>query len=246
MCEIIAVSAGPYSKAHQYLSTLARKAAEPMNGWGIGFFRNNQACIETSSGELLDSAPLYDSWQTLTRMIHSQIMISQIRCPLECGRHIPDNRPFSLTFFEHTWLFAHVGQVDRIGTYRTVHSPKIDSTIYPARIFEYLRDQLLSYTGSNPYGSLHKALSYGIRRLCAEYPGRYAFLLANESVLFAFCNFGSFMLMRKPASFGSALLLTSLSESLNRQGWTPIRPNPTGAGKLLTIAGPNILHLGDV
>lgn len=246
MCEVFAISAGSYSKAQQVLPHVARQSGTPMKSWGIGFFRNSQACIETSSEQVLQKDTLYESWQRLMRVIDSPIVVSQINCAWDCGRYIPENRPFSLSFFEHTWLFVHVGRADRVAAYQTVHSPRIETDAYPARILEYLRDQLLSYIGSNPYAGLYKGLSYGIRSLGEDYPGRYAFLLANESVLFAFCNCDSWMVLKEPAGLGSALLLTSLKEGLNRPHWIPIRPDPAGAGKLVTIAGPDILHIATV
>ncbi len=246
MCDVFGVAAGTPSRAHRYLPVVARKAAEPMNGWGIGFFRNGQAAIETSSGQAPSSGKLQESWQRLTRVIDSPIIVSQISCPLDCGRKVAHNQPVSLTFFEHTWLFVHVGRVDGIAGYQTLHWPKATAEVYPARILEYLRDQLLAYMGSNPYGSLHKGLSYGIRRLNGEYPGRYTFLLANESVLFAFCNANSLMVLREPATLGNALLITSLNQGLEQPHWTPIHPGPSGAGKLVTIAGPDILQATDI
>ena len=246
MCDVFGIAAGTHSKAQHYLPAVARKAAEPMNGWGLGFFRNGQAGIETSAGQAPGGGKLQESWQRLTRLIDSPIIVSQISCPLDCGRSVAENRPVSLSFFEHSWLFVHVGRVDRIAGYQTLHAPGVAADIYPARILEYLRDQLLAYMGSNPYGNLHKGLSYAIRCLSGEYPGRYTFLLANESVLFAFCNANRLMVLREPATLGKALLITSLDKGPERPRWTPIRPGPNGAGKLVTIAGPDILQTADI
>ncbi|RMG54237.1 MAG: hypothetical protein D6722_29355 [Bacteroidetes bacterium] len=147
---------------------------------------------------------------------------------------------------DHVWLFVHVGIVEGINQYQTVHQPAIEVDVYPARIFEYLRDQLMGYLQHTPYGGLGRSLIKSIRNLLAEYPGRYAFFLANESVLFAFSNFRQLMLLRESERFGNSLVVTSIEEGLSDEEWMPIKPEPDTLGKFLVVAGPDVLYLGDV
>jgi hypothetical protein len=81
--------------------------------------------------------------------------------------------------------------------------------------------------------------------LLSDYPGLYAFFLANESVLFAFFNFRSLMLLRESESYGNSLVVTSI-EGLSDKEWTAIKPDKNTLGKLLVAAGPDVLYLGDV
>ncbi len=246
MCDIFALSSGFNYTAQQYLPIFAEKGKRNMNGWGIGFYRDNQALVEKSSEQVFDSEQVHEGFQRLARVVDSRIIISHISCPLSGGSHTAHNHPFSLSFLNHVWLFVHVGLIEGIENYKTTNEPRIDVDVYPARVFEYLRDQLVSYLRYTPYDSLGRSLVKGIKNMLSEYPGRYAFFLANESVLFAFCNFRQLMLLRESESVGDRLVLTSIKEGLSDRQWTPIVPAKNSLGKLLVAAGPDVLYLGDV
>jgi predicted glutamine amidotransferase len=246
MCDIFALSAGYNYTAQQYLPIFAEKGRKNMNGWGIGFYRENQALIEKSAERVFGEDHVHESFQRLARVIDSRIIVSHISCPLSGGRHSSENHPFSLPFLEHVWLFVHVGRVADIEHYQTTHEPRLEPEVYPARIFEFIRDQLVTLMEQYPYESLLEALRRGIRNLVAAYPGRYNFFLANESVLFAFSNFHSLMVWRETEALGDILLITSIGEGLSSNEWKPIVPEKGSVGKLLVVAGPDILYQDDV
>jgi predicted glutamine amidotransferase len=245
MCDIFALSAGYNYTAQQYLPIFAEKGRKNMNGWGIGFYRENQALIEKSAERVFGEDHVHESFQRLARVIDSRIIVSHISCPLSGGRHSSENHPFSLPFLEHVWLFVHVGRVADIEHYQTTHEPRLEPEVYPARIFEFIRDQLVTLMEQYPYESLLEALRRGIRNLVAAYPGRYNFFLANESVLFAFSNYHSLMVLRETEALGDILLITSIGEGLSSNEWKPIVPEKDSVGKLLVVAGPDILYQGD-
>ncbi|MFZ2445386.1 MAG: class II glutamine amidotransferase [Syntrophobacteraceae bacterium] len=246
MCDIFALSAGVNYTAQQYLPVFAEKGKQNMSGWGIGFFRDNQALVEKSAEQVYNSAQVHEGFQRLARVVDSRIIVSHISCPLSGGSHTAHNHPFSLSFLDHVWLFVHVGLIEGIENYQTVNEPRIEVDVYPARVFEYLRDQLVSHLRYTPYGSLGRALVKSIKNLLSDYPGHYAFFLANESVLFAFCNFRQLMLLQESESFGNRLVLTTIKEGLSEKEWLAVRPEEGALGKLLVAAGPDVLYLGDV
>jgi predicted glutamine amidotransferase len=246
MCDIFALSAGHNYTAKDYLPVFAEKARQNMNGWGIGFFRNGSALVEKSSEQVMIGDQVHEGFQRLARVIDSRIIISHISCPLSGGSHSAHNNPFSLSFLDHTWLFVNVGKDLIIDKYRTVNEPRLEPDVDAARIFEYLRDHLLTRIRSYPYGSLYEALRDVIRELLSDYPGSYTFFLANESVLFGFSNFRQLLLMKKTENIGDILIITSVKERLSPEGWIPIKPSKNSPGKLMVIAGPDMLYLGDV
>jgi len=246
MCDIFALSAGYNYTAQQYLPIFAEKGRKNMNGWGIGFYRENQALIEKSAESVFGEDHVHESFQRLARVIDSRIIVSHISCPLSGGRHSSENHPFSLSFLDHVWLFVHVGRVADIEHYQTTNEPRLEPQVYPARIFEFIRDQLVVLMELDPYESLLEALRRGVRNLVAAYPGRYNFFLANESVLFAFSNFHSLMVLRETEALGDILLITSIGEGLSSNEWKPILPEKGSVGKLLVVAGPDILYQGDI
>jgi predicted glutamine amidotransferase len=246
MCDLLAISAGHNYTAQKYLPIFAEKAKQNINGWGIGFFRDGDALVEKSSERVFSGDQVHESFQRLARVIDSRIIISHISCPLSGGRHSAHNNPFSLTFLDHIWLFVHVGKDQGIDDYRTPTEPRLEAEVIAARIFEYLRDQLISRMAPHPYWSLYGALRDSIRNLISDYPGSYTFLLANESVLFAFSNFRELLLLRRSETMGDVLLVTSVEERLSPEEWLPIQPEEDSPGKLMVIAGPDVLYSGDI
>ena len=246
MCDIFAISAGYQHTPKKYLPIFAEKGKKNMNGWGIGFFRDDQAFTEKSDEQVFSQEQVHESFQRLARVIDSRIIISHINCPKSGGRHTDHRHPFKLSFLDHNWLFAQVGVVKSVEKYRTNEEPRLAADVYPARIFEYLRDRMILLHNQNPYISLYMALRISIQKLVSDYPGEYAFFLANESVLFAFCNYRQLMLLKESESMGDILLITSIKEGLSQSKWQQIVPDPQSHGELLVIAGPDVLYAGDV
>jgi predicted glutamine amidotransferase len=246
MCDILAISAGYNFTPQKYLPIFAERGGENINGWGIGFFREDEAMVETSSEQVFKKDQVHESFQRLARVIDSRIIISHLKCSQSGGRHSTQLHPFTLTFLDHSWLFAHVGLVENIIEYRTNEAPPLEIDVYPARIFEYLRDQLVLLNRKNPYISTYIALRIAIQKLVYDYPGNYTFFLANESFLFAFCNYSQLMLLKEAESMGDILLITSIKEGLSGTDWHPIIPDPKSQGELLVIAGPDVLYGEDV
>lgn len=246
MCDIFALSAGYNYTAQKYLPVFAEKARENMNGWGIGFFREGQAFLEKSSEQVFVGDQVHESFQRLARVIDSRIIISHISCPLSGGRHSAHNNPFTLPFLDHIWLFVHVGRDQDIDGYQTENEPRLEADVSAARIFEYLRDQLISNAKKYPYGTLYVALRECVRKLLSDYPGLYTFFLANESVLFGFSNSRQLLLLKKSEKLGDILLVTSVGEPLSPDEWLPVEAEENSQGKLLVIAGPDVLYLDDI
>jgi hypothetical protein len=246
MCDIFALSAGYNYTAEDYLPVFAKKAKQHMHGWGIGFFRDGQPVVEKSSEQVFDGDQVHESFQRLARVIDSRIIISHISCPLSGGQHSAHNDPFTLPFLDHVWLFVQVGRDQDIDGYQTVNEPLLEADVSAARIFEYLRDQLIRHAKNHPYGTLYVGLRECIRKLLSDYPGLYTFFLANESVLFGFSNSRRLLLLKKSEKLGDILLVTSVGERLSPEEWLPIEPDENSQGKLMVIAGPDVLHLEDI
>jgi len=246
MCDILAISAGFNYTPREYLPIFAEKGKENINGWGIGFFREDQAMIEKSSEQVFSNHQVHESFQRLARVIDSRIIISHVNCPKSGGYHSTQLHPFKLSFLDHHWLFAQIGIVENMNGYQTKENPRLEVDVYTARIFEYLRDQMVLLHRKNPYISVYVALRIAIQELLDDYPGNYTFFLANESFLFAFCNFRQLMILKESESLGEILMVTTVKEGLSLTAWHPITPDPQSLGELLVIAGPDVLYAGEV
>lgn len=246
MCDILAISAGYNYTPGKFLPIFAEKGKENMNGWGIGFFREDKALVEKSPEQVFSDRQVHESFQRLARVIDSRIIISHVNCPKSGGHHSAHLHPFKFTFLDHDWLFAHVGVVENIDAYQAIETPRLEVDVYTARIFEYLRDQLVLLHRKNPYISVYVALRIAIQELLDDYPGNYSFFLANESFVFAFCNYRHLMVLKESESMGDIMLITTVEEGLSRTDWHPIVPDPQSQGELLVIAGPDVLYAEEV
>lgn len=246
MCDIFAMSSGYNYTPEKYLPIFAEKGRQNMDGWGVGFYRDDRAFVEKSSEKVFINDHVHESFERLARVIDSRIIISHINCPKSGSIHPSHRHPLELSFLDHHWLFAHIGIVKHIDNYKTMQTPSLHISASTARIFEYLRDRMIALHKQNPYISMYHALKLGIKNLIEDYPGYYAFFLANESELFAFYNFRSLYILKVSERSGDVLMITSIKEGFSSNNWLSIEPEKGSVGKLLVIAGPDVLYAGDV
>ena len=192
MCDIFALSAGYNYTAQDYLPVFAEKARKNMNGWGIGFFRDGQAFVEKSSEQVFVDDQVHESFQRLARVIDSRIIVSHISCPLSGGRHSAHNNPFTLTFLDHIWLFVNVGRDQEIEQYRSDNEPRLEAEVKAARIFEYLRDALVSRMNHYPYGSFMEFCATVFESCCPTIPAITPSFWLTSPYFFVFPTFGDF------------------------------------------------------
>jgi hypothetical protein len=112
-----------------------------------------------------------------------------------------------------------------------------------ARILEFLRDYFLDAEPRRPRTPFIQILKEALGRLLTEYPGEYNFLLTNGKVLWAFTNHRQFLLLKGSQKLEEALLLTTIDEGLSPEEWKKIVAQPGSIGKLLLIAGGDLLCL---
>lgn len=240
MCDLFAMSAAKRSEAARSLPVFGVRARKNMDGWGIGFFRNDRAHVEKSANRIYVPGHLHDSFQRLARVIRSPTIIAHVRLQTsgkkdECHAH-----PFVLSFLGTDWIFAHNGKSPAIESYRS-RGERLEAGSDSARTFEYLRDYLLFYHRGDPMVySFVDALKRSTSRLMKEYPGGYNYLLTNGSVLCAFTNHRHFMLLKDSRQLENALLLTTVAEGLSPEPWQVFKAEE-GCGLLLLIVGGELL-----
>jgi predicted glutamine amidotransferase len=247
MCELFAMSAGQHYTAQDYLPLFADKARDNMSGWGIGFYRDGQVHIEKSCDGIYEGNMVHDSFQRLARVIGSRIIISHIRCPKAGHQEESLAQPLTDQFLDHHWLFSFTGE-SRDGHGYESPRPLMRERLLAARVFEFVRDGMEAHQAESPTHSLYQGLAEACRQLLQRYPGEYAFLLANETVLFAFLNHGQILTYHPPESRGESLVLTTVPGGLTRspEHWCAYPNEDPGHGRILLISGPDLLYLGQV
>ncbi|NLI81445.1 MAG: hypothetical protein GX443_07125 [Deltaproteobacteria bacterium] len=242
MCDLFALSAGRQYSAPEALTVFAERAKKNMDGWGIGYFRKDRACVEKSFEQAYADGRIHDSFARLSRVVNSRLIIAHVRFRTsgfidECHAH-----PFILHFAGRDWLFAHNGKAPGIETYLARGDGIQCAFSDSARTFEFLRDQLMTdYVPLGTKASLLDALLSATSRLVEEYPGSYNYLLSNGTVLFAFSNHRQFMILRGDERNGGALLLTTVEKGLSNGNWVRIARSTSSRGVLLAVAGGDLV-----
>jgi predicted glutamine amidotransferase len=242
MCDLFALSAQKDYSAPDFLPAFAVQSKKNMDGWGIGFFRKQQALVERSAEQIYDSGQIHDSFQRLARVVKSRIIICHVRFRTsglvdECHAH-----PFVLNFVGYQWLFAHNGKAPAIESYQSSGTVIKEAVSDSARAFEYLRDHIEDRCRS-PFEptTLFKALFDSTAQMIEQYPGEYNFLMSNGQILFAFTNHRQFMILRGNRKLKGALILTTLARGLSKNKWLRVAKSTSRQGLMLAISGNDIV-----
>ncbi len=247
MCDLFTLSASTEYSAPRALPVFAARASRNMDGWGIGFFKRQRAYVEKSAVRAYDAGRLHDSFQRLTRIISSRIIIAHVRFrtsgPIdECHAH-----PFVLRSGGYDWLFAHNGKAPLIEAYHSDRAGLDCAISDSAKTFEYLLDRMaLDEQPPADAREIFTRLGSATRSLLQHYPGRYNYLLSNGHVLFAFSNHRQFLLLKGSANLEHALLLTTVEKGLSEENWFRISKTADSCGVLLAITGASVILQEDL
>jgi predicted glutamine amidotransferase len=245
MCELFAMSSGHHNTAQDFLPPFADKARSNIHGWGIGFFRNGQVLIEKSCEGIFAGDQMHDSFRRLARVIDSRTILCHIRCEKSGHQSESQAQPLTDHFLDHHWLFTFAGEAPRLLSYRSTR-PLMPEPVLGARVFEFLRDEMVAGLANQPSHSLYQVLGQGCKKLITTFPGKYLWFLANETVLFAFLNHGQVLTYRDPRNLGEVLVLTTIPGGLTRDpsSWGTFSQTDPRRGQLLIVSGADLLYLG--
>lgn len=245
MCELFAMSAGHHYTAHEYLPPFAARARENISGWGIGFFRNGQVHIEKSCEGIFTGDQMHDSFSRLARVIDSRVILSHIRCPKSGHQKESHAQPLTDSFLDHNWLFIFKGESPKLLAYQSPR-PLMREELLAARVFEFVRDEMESRFALRPRQSLYQVMALGCKELITNYPGRFTFFMANETVLFAFFNTAQVLTYQDPTAVGELLLVTTVSGGLTDapDNWSAYSQQDQARGQILIISGADLLYQG--
>jgi predicted glutamine amidotransferase len=247
MCDLFALSAATNYSAPKSLPIFATRAGRNMDGWGIGFFKRNRACVEKSALRAYHAGRFHDGFQRLARVVSSKFIIAHVRLrtsgPIdECHAH-----PFVLQFNGQDWIFAHNGKAPAIVYYRSERVRLDEAISDSARTFEYLLDGIAArYKLSRGILSLFTAVADTSRQLVEEYPGTYNYLLTNGSVLFVFSNHRQFLFLKGSKNLERGLLLTTVEKGLSEENWTRFSRQKDSIGFLMAVVGSDVLLKADI
>ena len=246
MCDLFALSSVHNYTAAAALPLFAVRGRKNVHGWGIGFFRKQQPVVEKSGDRVFTDGRLHASFQRLARVVRSPIILAHIRYRSsgtvdECHAH-----PFCLDFWGQSWMFIHNGKAPALEAYESRYAPTLEATSDSARLLEFLRDAFQDVESQRGDLQFLQVLREALAALIQAYPGEYNFLLSNGRVIWAFTNHRQFLLLKGSEKLEDALLLTTIEEGLSAEPWRRIGARPGAWGKLLLIAGGDVVLAQDL
>jgi len=246
MCDLFALSASRSYTAAASLPLFAVRGRSNVHGWGIGFFRRSQPVMEKSAEKVFTDGRLHGSFQRLARVVKSDVIIAHIRYKSsgqldECHAH-----PFTLDFWGEPWIFAHNGKAPAVEPYHSRHEPRLEAGSDSARAFEFLRDYFTDAYQARRHTPFREILQEALVALIQQYPGEYNFLLTNGRIIWAFTNHRQFLLLKGSERLEEALLLTTIEEGLSPENWQRISCQEGTLGKLLLLAGGDLILCEDI
>ena len=221
MCDLLTISSRHPCRVGYLLPAFAICGKRNRHGWGVGYFGSDGgAMIHTSSREAYDEsrAVVDEELVRLSTEARSRYFLCHVRLA-SCGEVCSNNNhPFMLQFLGYDWLFAHNGTCRGLVDYQSVNDRVPDATNDSARIFEYLRDRLLSHCkpAAQDGVPLFRAVAAAVRDLINAYNcedplnDNFNFLLCNGSALFVFMHYRPFFVRCQHKAEGDALVMTCL------------------------------------
>jgi predicted glutamine amidotransferase len=254
MCDLLIMSSAEEYKAPYTLQDFAICGNRNCDGWGVGYFNENgQAVIRKSRAAAFNpnSDDIDDQYLELSKSARSKSMVGHLRltsCGITCDQNC---HPYKLNFLGRDWIFAHNGTCRRIVDYRTPHQRIEESTTDSARIFEYLRDRIITkyQVSSDTPRSLFGVVADAILDLLNTYDSmeplsdNFNLVLCTSRLLFVFMHHRPFYVLQRPKIGSDALIITTCEDGLtDGEEWVRFNDNDKTYGILYNISDELIVN----
>lgn len=235
MCELLAIASSYPYKANKAIPAFAVLGQHNADGWGICHFRNNKAIIQKSSHAAFDGNTIDRELEVVSKQAEGNVIIGHVRYTSSGITDSCHSHPFVLDFLNQDWAFIHNGTCHDIESYRTKRKRLKNVTSDSARIFEFLRDKIL--TNNEKLGfkafELFSAVEHAALDLLNTFDGGYNFMLTNGKILFSFSHHRPFWLLHRSKLLGDATLLTTIDHGLtDGENWHSIGDYDSNSGYL--------------
>jgi predicted glutamine amidotransferase len=178
--------------------------------------------------------------------VSSPIFLGHLRLTSRGSQRRENNHPFSLTFLGYDWLLIHNGSARR---HEQLVSP--DERLLPesdndtARVFEFLRREIIDYYLSRPQRSLIEACRTAFGKLLEADGGTFNLILSNGYLTFVFIHWRTFYLLHREKIIGDVTLVSTLKLTDDEE-WMEIRRLERKKAKLLVFSGHTLVLNGDI
>lgn len=246
-CDLFLMSSHSAYYANNSLYNFAKYGKSNIDGWGIGYYIDSRSQIKKSSEPVYNTKThnLNNEFSELIKKISSTIILGHLRLASRGAVMEENNHPFPLNFLNYDWLFVHNGtayNTDKFGS-KTGYILK-DSTNDSARVFEFMRKNIISYYSGNLKHSLIEACRAAYSKLLKIDPlGKYNIILSNGYISFVFIHWRKFYMLDREKDTGNALLISTIKLTENEE-WIEFENRQKA--KMLVFNGPTLIFNGNI
>lgn len=209
------------------------------SGWGLGLYDGRTARVVRDAAPALKQGRLSGRFADQIEKAESAIILGHLRLATRGRVSQENNHPFHLHFLGHDWLFAHNGSAHRDDLVQPERRLLLEATVDTARVFEFIRHELVGWLEDQPTRSLVGGVRRAFRRLLQADPdGSYNLLLSNGDVTFALVHWRPFYLLRREKEPDGVLLLSTL-QLTEGEPWQEIGLDR--GPRLLIVSGDRLL-----
>ncbi|MGI6449057.1 MAG: class II glutamine amidotransferase [Desulfitobacteriia bacterium] len=245
-CDLFLLSSHSSYLADISLYNFADLGRRNVNGWGIGYYQNENAKV-VKSNEPANNGTVSREFKIASQAISSPIILGHLRFTSRGTNRVENNHPFKLHFLNHNWLFIHNGSASS-GIQLVPYERRllVNSDNDSPRIFEFLREKIVDYVMSSPKKSLIEACRNAFIELLKKDPnGSFNIILSNGHINFVFIHWRTFYLLKREKGNGDTMIISTLKLN-DEEEWIPFDKLSDKRAKMLVFSGPSLIFNGDI
>lgn len=242
-CDLFLMSSHTDYFAERSLPDFARFGSRNMDGWGIGFYNSGKGkAIRSELPASSASVPgnVSREFAAAARALSSPIILGHLRRSTGSEVCLENSHPFKMSFLGYDWLMIHNGFSSNTSLVPPDRRLIRESTNDSPRVFEFLREHIISYYSQDARKSLITACKKAYASLLTADPnGKLNIILSNGYLSFAFIHWRPFYLLHREKEQSDVALLSTLK--LSEEDWIEFNCPDTPAAKMLVLSGPTLI-----
>ena len=225
------------------------RGSRNIDGWGMGTYADGHALVVRSEAPAMSASAVggvSSSFRAAVQAARSSVLVGHLRLSSRGALRKENNHPFCLSFLAYDWLLVHNGTA--VNHHRLMPPEQrllVESDSDSARVFEFLRRQVIEYYLS----SFQKSLIWGWRHafdaLLNTDGGTFNIIVSNGYLSFVLVHWRRFYCLHREKEAGDAVLVSTLRLSDDEE-WVVFEKRDNTRAKLLAFAGHSLVYNGDI
>lgn len=244
-CDLFLLTSHRSYTADRALPNFARLGARNVHGWGIGWYRGQQARVIRRATPATNGGTLSGEFLASLETISGPVLLGHLRLTSRGATRQENNHPFRLSFLGYDWLLIHNGTARRNDLVPADQRILTESDNDTARVFEFLQSRVVEYVANPKHGLMEACKKAFAALLDADPDGLFNLILSNGNLTFALTHWRPFYLLHREKDSGDAALLSTIRLT-NNEEWLPFEHLANKRAKMLVFSGPSLLLNTDI